>query len=159
MFRLCYLIKLHNQSDQSSTREQILSSEQLRNCVTRSWHFTDPQNTAIGAGRRARCWFPSGTTSFRCLPCHTLSTNTRAVPCTVLCALQSMVGKNCLGPRRFSHHWLQCISRQPVEWACVCVRADRLNSAVGLALVPLGSLFWSSRLEGFDYSATSVASE
>lgn len=42
---------------------------------------------------------------------------------------------------------------------CVCERADELNSAVGLALVPLGSLFWSSRLEGFDYSATSVASE
>lgn len=41
----------------------------------------------------------------------------------------------------------------------MCVRADKLNSAVGLALVPLGSLFWSSRLEGFDYSATSVASE
>lgn len=48
---------------------------------------------------------------------------------------------------------------------CVCVseraskRTDELNSAVGLALVPLDSLFWSSRLEGFDDSATSVASK
>lgn len=43
---------------------------------------------------------------------------------------------------------------------CVCVSADELNSAVGLALVPLGSVFFgSSRLEGFDYSATSVASD
>lgn len=76
-------------------------------------------------------YFPCGRMSFRSLSAA-LSTNRSAFcPRVWLYYRQSMVGKNCLGPRRFSHHWLQCISKQPVEQAslcvCACVCADSLT--------------------------------